>query len=1432
MKYMLIQTREGDGEFPAQESGREKHLYDRGENISISSGPEAVLWIPGLRSRFYIRGMKLFPELGDGEHLYQNRKNVETGEIKVCPGDILLLKELKIEIWDRQISIEGPSESYRTSLFERNKMLYPEGFPLYKRSPRLIKRPSAEKIVVAFPQAEDRPDRKGLLVSILPSLGMMLAAVAVGLLTGRGIYLLMVAVTAGMTAIFSGIGYVSERMKLKEKNRRRHISYMNYLWCRQRKIAAAYEQELEIYAYQSPDMDALADMVREYDGRIYERIPSDRDFLTVSIGHYTGMTDFRIDRKEKEWDAKEDMFTERVSEICHRYSLIERPKVIDLKETHLGMVGEKEALHLQLGILAVQTAFFQSYHDVRMVVVYDREYEERFAWMRWLPHTRLLPMNVSGMVCSESVRDLVLGSIGQILKERAKCRKEGEKAAKYFPHYLFLIDEPSLVRNHEITEYLGMEGQALGFSIISTSHIRADLPEYIETVLLLENSAEGTLLMEGKEYVGQKVVFDRAQDVDFEWLARNLSVLEHEQEMNGRIPQSVTFFELYGIRHPEELKIRNRWKNGRPHRSLSVPLGLSSSKDVLSLNLHEMAHGPHGLIVGTTGSGKSELIQSYILSLAVNFHPYEAGILLIDYKGGGMADLFRELPHHLGTVTNLDGNGSMRALICVKAELSRRQRMFREFGVNHIHGYMKLFKEGTALEPLPHLFIVCDEFAELKKEQPEFMKELISAARIGRSLGVHLILATQKPAGIIDEQIWSNSRFKLCLKVQTESDSKEVLKTADAAAITLPGRTYLKVGNQETYELFQSAFSGAAYQRNGEKSAADDERIYLVNELGQGELIDQDMTGGAGEYRTCQTQLEAVVGHIIEVFREGGQEGTRKPWLPPLGKMMVSPMLEDMAVGDGMEERKPARSQEERDSLFAVIGKTDIPERQEQSELEYCFERDGNVLMTASSGFGKTVFLTTVLTSLAFSYDVDELNFYILDCGNHGCMPLKELPHTAEYISLDDGERYWKFKKLMTEELSERKRRFARYAASSPKAYRELSGKPLKNILIAIDQFDVIKEMGIEEEEFFTKLTRDGIGLGVYTVASAARINAVRLATLNNFKNKLAGYHFDENDTLLAVGRTPFKQSEIKGRVLVSGEKVHEAQIYTVAPCEDKAAYINSLKALIHKIRRSWNGKEAPHIPVLPQEFLSTMLGDYPNDGSGYLVGLDVEKVTGKGFDKAAGLFAIIGNTGTGKTNILQVLADQALLRGKVRIFDSKNMELYHYRQNTNVLYMEGQQDTDMFLEELSGELEERRHFLKKRLKERRGISPKKLTGEMPYYTILIDDLDDFTEFIRADLDRAVFLIKEGIALGIVCILTIHTAKSHGMNGMDRLVKQAANGLVLSSQGIVPVFPIPSMRELPKFGEGLLFKNGFYERVRLPRYVCQSNRPDSQKHKE
>src|SRR5690625_2100910 len=260
------------------------------------------------------------------------------------------------------------------------------------------------------------------------------------------------------------------------------------------------------------------------------------------------------------------------------------------------------------------------------------------------------------------------------------------------------------------------------------------LQEHFKTVVDIKDRTTGNIILEEGELVNKRFIPDHFPiNFDKEDVSRGLAPLNHVQSLKNSIPESVTFLEMYGIEKVEELSLAQRWSQNETYKSMAVPLGLRGKDDIVALNLHEKAHGPHGLVAGTTGSGKSEIIQSYILSLAVNFHPHEVAFLLIDYKGGGMANLFKHLPHLLGTITNLDKAQSLRALASIKAELQKRQRLFGEYDVNHINQYQKLYKEGKVEEPMPHLFLISDEFAELKAEQPDFMKELVSTARDRKS---------------------------------------------------------------------------------------------------------------------------------------------------------------------------------------------------------------------------------------------------------------------------------------------------------------------------------------------------------------------------------------------------------------------------------------------------------------------------------------------------------------------------------------------------------------------------------------------------------------------------------------------------------------------------------------------------------------------------
>ena len=293
-----------------------------------------------------------------------------------------------------------------------------------------------------------------------------------------------------------------------------------------------------------------------------------------------------------------------------------------------------------------------------------------------------------------------------------------------------------------------------------------------------------------------------------------------EIEEKAGIPEVVDFLGMYDVHTIEELHIKQRWEKNRIFESAKVLIGKKAGDEPFYLDIHERYHGPHGLLAGTTGSGKSEVLQTFILSMAVNFSPEAVCFLLIDYKGEGMSALFSELPHISGKISNLSDGQAYRAMVSIKSENKRRQRIFKECKVNNINDYTRLFNSGSVNEPIPHLLIIIDEFAELKKAEPEFMQELISVAQVGRSLGVHLLLATQKPGGVVDDKIWSNSRFRICLKVQEREDSMDMLHNMDACQITQTGRGYLQVGNNEVYELFQAGWSGALFQQEDTEVAA------------------------------------------------------------------------------------------------------------------------------------------------------------------------------------------------------------------------------------------------------------------------------------------------------------------------------------------------------------------------------------------------------------------------------------------------------------------------------------------------------------------------------------------------------------------------------------------------------------------------------------
>lgn len=1451
MEYILITAKDGYEQVPVQDrvtyQGKEYHTKELAANRWMDAGDgQSVLYIPDSVHCFEHQGriaivkkggdinipgldyivsieegrLEVFGDISGGRLFLNRRRLADSGSAPgyiLTAGDQILIETVLIIYFDGFVEVYSDMDQIEITLAECDSGKKPfEGFPHFTRSPRLIMHAPDKKVEIHHPPAEASMPKGSLIQTIVPPVMMLCVTVVIAIIMNRGIFVLMSVASTVMTLLFSITGYINNKKECREKNKARSDLYRDYLLRKRKELNELHQEEERAYRYNYPDIEDIEKMIGNYSSRIYERSAEDDDFLEISLGKCRERASFTVGYQDDELKMEEDELDKQAKLLGEKFSYLEDKAVtVNLRNAHLGLVGEKDIILEQLKLLVAQMTFQQSYHDLQIVLIHNKKYNDEFRWMRWYPHLTVKSLNMSGDINSEQMRDQVLGSLFQILKDRKLKVEESNKQSRFLPHFVFIIDEPKLIMDHSIMEYLNKSGVDLGFSVIYTSYLRGNLPEIIGTVVEIHDSEEATLLLNENQVVNKRFRLNHVGNCDLEWMARNLSVLVHDLGVTSKIPESITFFDMYGVKKPEEFHSEVRWRKNQSHKSLAVPLGVRAEDDIVYLNLHEKAHGPHGLVAGTTGSGKSEIIQSYILSLAINFHPYEVGFLLIDYKGGGMAGLFRNLPHLLGTITNLDGSESQRAMASIKSELARRQRIFGQHNVNHINAYNKLYKNGEVHEPIPHLFLISDEFAELKKEQPDFMTELVSTARIGRSLGIHLILATQKPTGVVNDQIWTNSKFKLALKVQDEGDSREIIKTPDAAYITQAGRAYLQVGNNEIYELFQSAWSGAEYEEEGTRKTKDN-RVYLLNDLGQGELLNEDLSSTGEEGGIKATQLDVTIDYLRELFENEGVEKVRRPWLPSLLQILVSPLSAVTEEEQWKEVLPYDRSRPV--NLTIPLGMIDIPEEQLQKEYSVNLAKEGNVVFMSSAGYGKTLFLMTAVISLALQNQVEGLNFYVLDFGNSALIPLNALPHTADYILYDDMEKLGKFINIIQDEVALRKKLFAEKMVQNFTVYNQTNEEPMKAVVVVVDNFDVVRELGPDVEEFFTRLSRDGAGLGIFLMITATRVNGVKYSILNNFKIKIAGYLFDNTEAGTLVGKSEYKLPEIRGRALVKTVNVNIMQVYTMVKFENDIEYNRKVKELIQKIAARYPDRRAPRIPVLPEQFRYEMLADFADGREPFdlAVGLEIESVTRAGFTRMQSPFVIIGETGKGKTNMLKGLLNQIAGKGSAFVFDSSAMGLYSYQDREGITYVQEEDEFEDFVDQMKQLCADRKLRYRQELDKNGSLSPADHYRTEPPVYIVIDDMDRFLATGSAFEEELYGIMTDAAECGVGIVITVHAARLKGYDTLSKWVKAASHGLVLSPQGTLNIFPVRTQREYPQMGRGLLFHNGEYVTVQLP----------------
>ena len=1343
--------------------------------------------------------------------LYHNHKLVSEATFPLAFGDELAIRDVTFKLYPEEFGVEGAVEvsPYLVPRLHSRYDFYKD-YPEYHRSPRIIYRSSEDKILINPPGAEPQKPSDELLKLIMPPLIMVGVTILITIFQPRGLYIIATVSMSVVSVIFSVQGFFKNRKKYKEDKKERVELYHLYLKDKAKDLEQLSRKQREGMFYHFPAIEDLTKMVKRYDSRIYEKTPLHFDFLAYRLGLGKVPTSYELKYGQEERSGKKDALEEEGYALFQAHQKIDNlPIVASLNRGPVGYVGPRPIVLEQLQLLVAQLAVFHSYHDLTIIPIIPEEEKESWDWMRWLPHATLQDMNVRSFVYNQRTRDQVLNSLNQILKLR-KAQKEEEKAndTKIFhPHYVVLITDETLILDHVIMEFFREDPTELGCSIIYVADVLSSLSENIQTVISIKDRNQGQLLLQ--EGVLRELDFQLdhfPEGYDKEAISRGLAPLKHIQQLKSSIPDSVTFLEMYQAETFNDLKVLSRWESHAPYQSLAVPIGLRGKDDLVYLNLHEKAHGPHGLIAGTTGSGKSETIQSYILSLAVNFHPHDVAFLLIDYKGGGMANLFKDLPHLLGTITNLDGAQSMRALASINAEIHRRERLFGQYGVNHINQYQKKFKLGEATEPLPHLFLISDEFAELKVNQPDFIKELVSIARVGRSLGVHLILATQKPSGVVDDQIWSNSRFKLALKVADRGDSMEMLRTADAAEITQTGRAYLQVGNNEVYELFQTAWSGADYQPEKDQLGIEDHTIYLINELGQYEVLNQDLSGldMAEEIKEVPTELDVIVQEINHLHQQEGIAAVAQPWLPPLKERITLDELDKVVPIDAWQKRT---------APSVLIGVADIPQAQKQETVTIDLSKDGNILLYGSPGTGKTTFLQTAAMDLARKQSPENLTMYLLDFGTNGLAPLSQLPHVADSLLLDQTEKIQKFIRIINRELDRRKKLLSEHGVGTIALYREVTGKQEPTMVILMDSYESMKDEPYETDLFklFMRISREGLSIGVHLIITASRQNNLRAQLYSNFKHQLTLPQNDISEVRGIVGATPLASTmeDIKGRALMKRDEVDVVQFALPVAGDNDIQIINNLRDQVQSLKEMWTGHTPAGIPMVPDEL--TEAAFYGREDVAALLdegkvplGLDLENVQPLSWDLIKGNLLYIFEQEWQKLNIINTM----LLSFEKLHFDSILLTTSKSQKQSRI-----SNEIDSPLGRKNA-IEEMYDLVSENI-DLDEVLPKPMV-------IIWDGIGDLIQENEVLSDKILYIMTNGPKVKVYSFITTLPMLSNSLNVVSKFIKQlkyAVAEMRLNDQKIISVSNVKYSEPTLKKSVAYMVDGNHYQTMKLVKGV-------------
>ena len=1045
-------------------------------------------------------------------------------------------------------------------------------YPKFNRNTRVQYEIPQEELEIQQPVGKPVLQKKSIILTLIPTVVMLAMTIILrGIIGGGGTFVIYSAVSMGMGVIVSAVTYVQDKKRYEQEIAERENAYRKYISEKEEQIQDARAEELRVRRLIYESLEDSIHEVEVFGKRLFEKMVDDKDFLQVYLGNGVVASANQVKYTKQEFVDAEDPISLLPEQISQQYRVIEdAPVISDFNAScGIGITGAKDQLKQILKNVTLDLAIRHFYKEVKFFYILDDSYIEEFQWIRWLRNVQNTQLDVRNIVCDEESKNVLLEQLYAEMSDRESQLSE-ERENAFEVQYVVFVTNAAAISTHPISKYV-KNSAAYGFSFVFLEEYEENLPQGCTEIIRLEADASGTVFKAENGDARSGFCYPQVSTQTAENIALKLgAVYVDEVSLEGQLTKNITMFELLGIISVDDLDLGKRWNEAQVYKTMAAPIGVKRNNEIVSLNISDKGngHGPHGLVAGTTGSGKSEILQTYILSIATLFHPYDVGFVIIDFKGGGMANQFADLPHLIGTITNIDGREINRSLLSIKAELVKRQEMFSAAGVNHINDYIKLFKAGKVTKPMPHLIMIVDEFAELKAEYPDFMKELISAARIGRTLGVHLILATQKPAGVVDAQIWSNSKFKLCLKVQTKEDSNEVLKSPLAAEIVEPGRAYFQVGNNEIFELIQSAYSGADVPEGN----SENEKVFTIYERNfWGKKTPVYTNKKNRKTSSGVTQLEAIVDYVSMYCKVQNIYKLPGICLPSLETLIHTEIL-DYSVDHGSGYTVP-------------VGIFDDPEMQRQGVVELEISKE-NVFIVGSAQMGKTILLQTMAYGLIRKYTPEQINLYMVDCGSMVLKMFENSIHVGGVVLASEEEKCKNLFKLLNATVVERKKILSGKGVGNFASYLDAGYTDMPLLVVMIDNMAGFKEYFPNETDQINSLTREAQGVGISFVVTAATSNAMNYRTQANFGKKIALNCNDTAEYSSIFGHCKETPRENAGRGLfVLDKRILEWQAAIFGKSTKEAERSQELKDYI-KERNQSSDKRAKRIPMVPDRLV------------------------------------------------------------------------------------------------------------------------------------------------------------------------------------------------------------------------------------------------------